>query len=213
MDSIIFDVDGTLWDATAAIAASWDRVVKKEGLSLTIDRARLEPELGKLVPDIFASLFPGESAARQEELLELCTKSELQYLVENCPPLFPDLKDTIQLLSAKYKLFIVSNCQAGYIEAFLQATGLGRNFVNHLCPGDTGRPKAQNIRMIVDQYNLESPIYVGDTQGDADSCSAAGIPFVYASYGLGTVMSPDYTIEKLSDLISLMEEDRLSILN
>lgn len=204
MDSIIFDVDGTLWDATEDIARSWDRTVREEfGKDKRISRNTLVPELGKPVPVIFEDLFPEESEETRKRIMELCTENELQDLIAVCPELFPDLQETIRVLAEEKSLFIVSNCQAGYIEAFLQATGLGRYFVDHLCPGDTGRGKAENIRMIMEQYDLQSPVYVGDTMGDFEACQTADLPFVFADYGLGFVPHPWKTIHKLSGLLEI----------
>ncbi|MBP5792253.1 MAG: HAD family hydrolase, partial [Spirochaetaceae bacterium] len=71
------------------------------------------------------------------------------------------------------------------------------------CNGDTGLLKDENIKLIVKRNGLKSPVYVGDTQGDADACAKAGVPIVYASYGFGKVKSPDYTIAEPFDLIRL----------
>ncbi len=45
--------------------------------------------------------------------------------------------------------------------------------------------KDKRFRMLIDRNHLSSPVYVGDTQGDADACHAAGIPFIFAEYGFG----------------------------
>ena len=42
-------------------------------------------------------------------------------------------------------------------------------------------------RLLAERNALDCAVYVGDTQGDLDSASAAGIPFIFASYGFGTV--------------------------
>ena len=39
MDSIIFDVDGTLWDSADSVAAAWNLAIKKfSSLDITLDR-------------------------------------------------------------------------------------------------------------------------------------------------------------------------------
>ena len=63
--------------------------------------------------------------------------------------------------------------------------------------------KADNIRQIIRDYNLKTPVYVGDTLGDFNATKDAGIPFVFASYGFGQVSSPDYTIQCPGDLLNI----------
>ena len=115
------------------------------------------------------------------------------------------LDETLKTLSEKYPLYIVSNCQKGYIEVFLQSSGLGKYFRGHLCFGDTGLEKHDTIRKLMDTYHLKDTVYVGDTMGDFLSCQKAGVPFVFASYGFGNVPEPNYWISKPSDLIRLFD--------
>ena len=204
MDSIIFDVDGTLWDSTEIVAKAWTKVLAEQtNLHMIITSARLHQLFGQTLPDIAKQLFPKETTERQLELIDLCCEEEHRTLLKTPAPTYPGLEETLKILSSKYPLYIVSNCEAGYIETFLEATGLAAYFQGHLCPGDTGNAKAANIRQIVHDYRLEEPVYVGDTDGDYRACQEAGVPFVFASYGFGQVDTPDYTIEKLEVLTHL----------
>lgn len=205
MDSIIFDVDGTLWDSTEIVADAWTKAVRRlYDPRMTITAPQLRGLFGRLLPDIAASLFPGENPARQMELIDLCCAEEHRALLETPqPPIYPGLESTLQILSGKYRLFIVSNCQAGYIEVFLKCTGFSHYFQGHLCPGDTGNPKGRNILEIIRRFDLKAPVYVGDTAGDCQASREAGIPFVHASYGYGQAHEPDYTISQFSDLAEL----------
>ncbi|HBG8137819.1 TPA: HAD family hydrolase, partial [Clostridioides difficile] len=124
-----------------------------------------------------------------------------EYLSENGAKLFDDIENTLKLLSKKYKLFIVSNCQAGYIESFLKAHKLEQYFVDFECPGNTGLHKGENNKLIIERNKLKNPIYIGDTQGDANSAKFAGIPFIYAKYGFGNVDVYDYFIDSFKDLL------------
>lgn len=204
MDSIIFDVDGTLWDSTESIAKSWSAALEEHtDIRLEITRETMVPLLGKTLIDIAREVFPNETDERRRELLNICCSREHAELLKNCAPLYDGLEDTLEQLSEKYQLFLVSNCEAGYIEVFLETSGLGDYFSGHLCPGDTGNAKAANIKQIIETYHLQSPVYVGDTQGDCDATREAGIPFVFASYGLGHAQSPDYTISSFPELLEL----------
>ena len=163
----------------------------------------LKDLFGRLLPDIAAVIFEKYEKQRQLELIDLCCEEEHRELLAHPAPVYETLEEALQILSQRYPLYIVSNCQAGYIEVFLKATGLGRYFQDHLCPGDTGKAKAENIRTIVRRHGLKSPVYVGDTSGDQKACQSAGVPFVFASYGFGTAEQPEYTIKKPLDLTSL----------
>ncbi|MDO4305586.1 MAG: HAD family hydrolase [Eubacteriales bacterium] len=204
MDSIIFDVDGTLWNSTDIVAKAWtDYLRHKENMDMEITSEKLMSLFGQLLPDIARALFPDFSEEEQLRLIEGCCQAEHDALSVQCAPLYEGLEETLQELSAHYPLFIVSNCQAGYIEVFLKATGFGKYFKGHLCPGDTGMAKGANIRKIVRDYHLVSPVYVGDTMGDYHACQEAGVPFIFAEYGFGEVTSPYAAIQKPRDLISL----------
>lgn len=203
-DSIIFDVDGTLWDSTDAVARAWNRIIELEtGENPELTGTTLKGLFGRLLPDIAAVIFAKYPKNRQLELIDLCCAEEHRELLAHPAPVYETLTETLQLLSKRYPLFIVSNCQAGYIEVFLEATGLGSYFKDHLCPGDTGQAKAENITAIIKKHNLKCPVYVGDTSGDQTACRTTGVPFVFASYGFGTVQNPDYRIHRPKDLVEL----------
>lgn len=203
MDSIIFDVDGTLWDSTAICAQAWNTIIRRETDLDLITEKTLKGLFGRLLPDIAKIIFPNETTERQLDLINQCCQEEHRALLAQCAPLYPELEETLRELSQNHRLFIVSNCQAGYIEVFLETSGLGHYFEGHLCPGDTGNAKADNILQIIREYQLKAPVYVGDTDGDYRATKAAGIPFVYASYGFGDVSSPDYTIKCPKELLNI----------
>lgn len=204
MDSIIFDVDGTLWDSTDICARAWNTVLSRETPDAPpVTGQRLKELFGRQLPDIAAILFSGECRQRQLELIDQCCRKEHQALLCQCAPLYPELEPVLASLKEKYRLFIVSNCQAGYIEVFLQSSGLGPYFEGHLCAGDTGMSKGANIRRVMSDYGLKSPVYVGDTMGDFNASREAGLPFVYAAYGFGEVPYPDYTIHAPKELLNI----------
>ena len=204
MDSIIFDVDGTLWDSTEICAKAWTDVIHREtSLSLTINASTLKGLFGRLLPDIASVLFADYPKEEQLRLIDRCCQEEHKALLAQCAPLYPDLEKTLKILSSRFPLFIVSNCQAGYIEVFLKSTGFGHYFKGHLCPGDTGMAKAENIMKIREDNNLSDPVYIGDTIGDFNACRKAGVPFIFAEYGFGQVDKPDYRITRPFDLTEI----------
>lgn len=203
-DSIIFDVDGTLWDSTEVIARAWTEYLRtEEHMDCSFTPEYLMTLFGQLLSDIARQIFPNCPEEEQLRLIDGCCQAEHEALLRESAPLYEDLENTLKELSKRYPLYIVSNCQAGYIEVFLRSTGLGKYFKGHLCPGDTGNAKAENIMQISRDFHLKSPVYVGDTKGDFEACRAAGVPFVFAAYGFGEVEHPDAEIKKPADLLTL----------
>lgn len=204
MDGIIFDVDGTLWDSTDSVAESWNLALREHSsLDLVIDADILSRLFGKTMNEIADAVFPMLSPEERMSLLEICFDYENRYLETHPGKMYPGAVDTLRLLSEKYPLFIVSNCQKGYIEAMMKSCGMKPYITDHLCFGETGQPKSVTIRLLMERNRLNEVVYVGDTQGDADACRDAGIPFIFASYGFGDVPDADQKIEKLSDLCDI----------
>lgn len=204
MDGIIFDVDGTIWDATEVVASAWTRYVKEHTqLATEITASMLKSLFGQLLPDISRQLFPSLSQAEQLKLIDILCEKEHEALEKEGAPVYEGMGQVLKELSGRFPLFIVSNCQAGYIELVMEKTGFGSLISDHLCPGITGQAKAENIMALVKKHHLSSPVYVGDTKGDFEACQKAGVPFIFASYGYGTVQNPDYTIKKPADLLTI----------
>ncbi|MCQ2464894.1 MAG: HAD family hydrolase [Oscillospiraceae bacterium] len=204
-DGIIFDLDGTMWDSAEGIAGTWNMVLKEyPQIKETVTAEKLKACMGLPLDEIGRRLFPGYSPELQKELMKKCCDMENVYLSEHGGILYPHLKETLEKLAEKYRLFVVSNCQCGYIESFFAAHGTAKYFTDTECHEATGLSKGENNRLVMERNGLKSAVYVGDTQGDADSAEFAQIPFVYASYGFGSVKKYDYIIEKFSDLLNIL---------
>lgn len=207
IDSIGFDLDGTLWDGTKAIATAWKKCFEnEESIDSIPTPEQLKAMMGLPVSEILVRLFPALTQEQRDALIEQCRLAESSYIVRHGGRLFESievLRDTFERLSAKYRLFIVSNCQEGYIEAFLQHYGLQGYFCDIECWGATNLSKGENIRLVMERNGFQNSLYVGDTQGDYDAACKAGVPFVLAAYGFGQVDAQVESIEKLSDLVGL----------
>lgn len=206
-DAILFDLDGTLWDSVDGICTAWNRGLADHGVDFVLTRERLLGEMGKLLPDIAASLLPDMDAEARTAVLEDCCVVENAHLAEHGGVLYPELEATLAKLAERAPLAIVSNCQGGYIESFFAAHGLGKYFADYENPGRTGLPKADNIRLVVERNGWKNPIYVGDTQGDCSAAAAAGVPFVFASYGFGSAEGDFPRLERFADLPELLEQE------
>lgn len=201
MDGIIFDIDGTLWDSTDSVAASWNRAIRENtSLDLTLDAGILSGLFGKTMTEIGRALFPDDPEEEQARILDICFRYENDYLRDHPGVVYDGVADTIRKLYEKYPLFIVSNCQLGYIEVTMKGVGIESFIKDHLCFGETQVSKGETLLMLMERNNLKSPVYVGDTQGDADACRFAGIPFIFAEYGFGDVPDAETRIRSFREL-------------
>ena len=186
-ESLIFDIDGTLWDSRVLVAEGYNLQLQEEGLAqFRTDPETLKALFGKVMTDIADALFPTLPAQERYPLMERCMARENRYLHENpCQVGYPGIRETLEALSRNHRLFIVSNSQCGYPEVCMEKLGIRELISGHLCFGDTQAPKGETIRVLMERHGITSAAYIGDTQGDADAARDAGIPFVWASYGFG----------------------------
>ncbi len=203
---IIFDLDGTLWDASEQVTVSWNMALATiDDFNLRIDKRDMMHFMGNLLFDIGKMMLPkGLSDERVQEIIELCIEYEHAYLREHGAPLYENLRETLSELKKEYSLFIVSNCQAGYIEVFLDCTGLWDMFEDYECPGRTGLSKGDNIKLICERNGLDKAVYVGDTDGDYRATCYAGLPFIHAAYGYGKPHKATQSITRFEDLKKMM---------
>lgn len=204
IDGIIFDLDGTLWDSTAVVADAWNSVLSRyPQVSFHATADNLKKLFGRPLPVIADIIMPDLEPEQRYQIIDACCEQEHAALRHTPGTLYPRLEQTLAALSSRYPLFIVSNCEAGYIEMFLEVTGLAGYFKDFECPGNSGLVKGPNNKLIMERNHLIRPVYVGDTQGDRDSAVYAGIPFCYAAYGFGSVDSFEYQIHTFADLLEL----------
>lgn len=208
IEAIIFDLDGTMWNALDGIHLTWNQVVanhsdyRKEPISFE----ELEGCLGLPMTEIAARLFPSTTAQQQQALMDECCAKENDYLAEHGGILYPRLEETLLKLKKSYQLFVVSNCQPGYIESFIKAHKLEKCFDDIECWGNNLLPKGENNKLIMERNKVTRAVYVGDTAGDEESARVAGIPFIFAKYGFGEAKAPDYILDAFSNLPELMDQ-------
>lgn len=206
VESLIFDMDGTLWDSSENVARSWTEVLERQAdIDRVVTQADIQAVMGLPMDAIAARLFPEVSRERQAELIDLCGRYENAYLATHGGVLYESLEETLAALAQTHRLFIVSNCQSGYIEAFLRHYEFDRYFRGTLCWGDTHAMKGESIRILMERYSITDAAYIGDIQGDCDSARYAGIRFIHAAYGFGEVENPDAVITSFPQLLAVVE--------
>ena len=204
-ESLIFDIDGTLWDSRSIIVEGYNQVLTAAGhedLCVTAeDLKRLFGKTMKEIADIMLTSLPEEE---RYPLMEKCIDTgDARLLNDPCDIGYPGVKETLEELHKRYRLFIVSNSQLGYPETTMEKLGITHLFQGHLCFGNTGTDKGTTIRILMEQHGIENAVYIGDTQGDYEAAVKAGLPFVWATFGFGVPDGYDAKIDSFRELTQL----------
>jgi phosphoglycolate phosphatase len=197
---ILFDLDGTLWDSSAEVTEAWNQAILRQGRTEQFTVADMHNFMGRTLEAIAAMMFPAEPQPEQIRLILACEENEYKYLRAHKAHIYSREEEILRALSQEYALGIVSNCQDGYIDIYLDQCGFPQLFCDHECAGVTGLSKGQNIRLVMERQGIERCVYLGDTQGDADAAKEAGIPFIHAGYGFGKVDAADAVISDIMEL-------------
>jgi phosphoglycolate phosphatase len=203
---LFFDLDGTLWDSAENVVKSWNATFKECGYDLTLTVADLQSVMGKLMEEIADILFVSIPESDKYNVLKKCEENENALLEKEGGILFENIEEVISELSKTYKLFIVSNCQAGYIEAFLKYYNFEKYFTDTENPGVSGQPKAENIMLVAKRNNIDNIIYIGDTNGDYLATKKAGGTFIHAAYGFGEIEDETAKINDITELPALIKK-------
>lgn len=207
-ESLIFDIDGTLWDSRALVAQGFNEQLAREGLDdLFVTVEVLTTLFGRVMTEIADNIFPSIPVPQRYALIDRCSESEHRLLHRDpCRIGYPGVKETLEALAKNHRIFIVSNSQSGYPELCVEKLGLGDFISGTLCFGDTGTEKGKTILTLMEKHHISSCAYIGDTQGDYEATRVAGIPFVWASYGFGTPQGYEARVDSVHQLLSVFAD-------
>ncbi|OGK08164.1 MAG: hypothetical protein A2W80_00330 [Candidatus Riflebacteria bacterium GWC2_50_8] len=209
-DAIIFDIDGTLWNASQASATGWNNGLAKLNIDLRVTVAQIEGVAGNPYEKCIDILLPGlrEQYPSLSDTLNSC---EIE-VVKACGGTFYDgVLEGIKTLADSNKIFLVSNCQEWYMKLFLQFSGLEPVLSGYDCHGMSGQPKHEMFARLITRFGLKRPVYVGDTAGDEKAASLAGIDFIHAAYGFGSPVNKTVCCASFSAVIARLHESANSL--
>jgi phosphoglycolate phosphatase len=201
-DSLIFDMDGTLWDAVDTYAESWNLIFKKHDIKRDIKRDDLLHVIGLDGKRLAKVMLPEFDDDRGMEIYYEVNQVRREILPTSGGVMYKGVTEGIKQLSTKYKVFVLSNCAVGIIPLFLKWAKITEYVTDVMAYGTNQQPKNYNMHLLMDKHGLQSPVYIGDTNGDAEQTRLAGLPFTFVSYGFGN--TDDYD-QKFDDFESLTQ--------
>jgi phosphoglycolate phosphatase len=202
-DALVFDLDGTLWNASENSVLGWNNGLRSLGIDRVVTVEELQKVLGKPGPECVQILLPAESK-QYPNLLDVIKYYEKIAIQTNGGKLYDSLETTIKSLSRKYDLFLVSNCGEWYLNEFFKVSGIKEYLRGYDCYGISKQNKAEMLVKLKQKYHLTRPAYIGDTEMDERAARNAGYAFIFAGYGFGVSRNPDFKINFLSELIDIL---------
>ncbi len=198
-DSIIFDMDGTLWDPIDVYVAAWNEGLKRSGVDKQMSPDDIKPLMGMEGRKVLDLTLPEFDEQKQQEIYAEINVQRRTMIEKGLGQLFDKMPDGLAQLSQKYKLFIVSNCPKGILDVFMNRAGINSYITDIMEYGMNNQPKHHNIKILRDRHDLKAPIYVGDTDGDRKQSELAGLPFVFLTCGYGNTDIFDMSFDSFAD--------------
>lgn len=186
-DSLIFDLDGTLWNANKECTEAWNMVLERSGYERRITLQDMNSVTGKPIDEIIETLLPDISRENNDISVQL-NVMEQEIIGKAGAFIFPGVKEIFPELSGYYKIFIVSNCQEWYLKEFLRFSGVKEFLSGWDCHGSSGIEKHRMISGIKKGHGLMKAVYIGDTLHDQESARLSGCDFIQMTYGFGELI-------------------------
>lgn len=178
---IVFDLDGVLINSRENMRKSWEAVKEKHQLDIPFES--YFSQIGKPFKDILDDIGVLDN---QDRIKRTYDDTSRENLGEIKP--YPHVIDTLNTLSLKYKLAIVTSKSAD------RTTDILKSFPNfdYVCApteGLRGKPSGDQLKhtMEVCKSTPEKTLYVGDMIFDQLCAEDCGVDFYYASWGYGDI--------------------------
>lgn len=202
-DAIIFDLDGTLWNASVSTAKGYNKGLEKLKMQKRITAKEIEKVTGKPYKECVEILFP--DFKQYSTFFETLNSNEKKIIESEGGILYEGVASGIKILSQNFPIFIVSNCQKWYLKTFLKFSGIKKYIKDFDCCEMSGVSKSEMIANMKKRHFLNNPVYVGDTAGDQEAAELAKVEFIYVSYGFGEIKKECLSFSNFSDLIKYFE--------
>ncbi len=200
-EGLIFDLDGTLWDAVPTYTKAWNLVLQKHQIERVLHPENLYPLMGLQAEQYLKEVLPDINSESRINLYDEVIQKQYEIISSEGGRLFPYVQEGLEILSLQYKIIILSNCPRYIIHHFLVWSKLSSLIADHLSYGESPQSKADNMKLLMVRNNLNSAVYIGDTNSDGIQARQAGLPFIFVSYGFGNSTLYDHKFDRFQELV------------
>lgn len=200
-DAVVFDIDGTLWNASGSSARGWNRALAQLGIKGNVSAEQIAMVAGNPYEKCVDTLLPGMRAANPK-LLETLSACERTSVERDGGVIFDGALEAVAQLAGDHEVFLVSNCQDWYLELFLRFSGLGPLLSGVDCNGRSGLAKSEMLLRMKHAHSWASPVYVGDTASDEAATESANMTYVHVSWGFGQPKGTPTIVNSFAELVS-----------
>ncbi len=214
MSAIFFDLDGTLIDSRADLAAAVNTT--REALGLTpMPLETVISFVGNGARSLLEYSIP-EIANKFDEIWPMYRENYRKHML-NTATLYPGVADTLaKLYDAGWKLGIVTNKPNFATHAILEHFGFTKYFGAAVVGGgdcEKMKPFTMPLLKAAEQINhtlSANDWMVGDNWTDMDCGKSAGIKTAFCTFGFGNLRESTYTekIDQFSELLRLCEIEK-----
>lgn len=180
MIPIIFDLDGTLADSLPDIAAAANATIAAfGGTALRHDQVR--GYVGDGVAALLARALPAAGISPERHAAATADYLARYDGAVSLTTLYPGMRDALAILAAAgHPLGLCTNKPTAPTMTMLEHFGLTERFGSIVC-GDTlprRKPDPAMLRAAMAGLGADRCLFVGDSEVDADTATATGVPFI-----------------------------------
>ena len=186
MNAVIFDLDGTLIDSAPDLQAAANALLRHHGLA-ELDLATVTGFIGNGIPKLVERCFTHHGAAPDDPAAEIARfKAFYDGEGHRRTVFMPGVEAALRRLAeAGFSLGICTNKDGDAAGAILASLGVEALFTA-VVGGDSPLPKKPDpapLRACVEACGGGPALYVGDSETDAATAAAAGLPFLLFTEG------------------------------
>jgi phosphoglycolate phosphatase len=201
-DSLIFDLDGTLWDAVQTYSDAWNLYFERNSIEQETSKEDLNGLMGMEEAEFLQVMLPDISPGERKMHYEKIVNLQYELIDRQGGQIYPGVSEGLKRLSERYSLFIVSNCPEHTIAHFLRFAGIESLIRDSIAHGQNHKSKHENIRELIHRHVLRKPLYIGDTDGDRVQSEKASLPFIFMEYGFGRASSYYQSFDSFSSFVN-----------